>query len=91
MKTVVRGLPEITDRVTPPPLCASEVAGVKLKTRRRNTGVLAGAPQTLQQKKKKIYKYIYGRVRHLQNKLLMCHAEIRATLSLSLVAAIQNH
>lgn len=29
MKTVVRGLPEITDRVTPPPLCASEVTGVK--------------------------------------------------------------
>lgn len=29
MKTVVRGLPEITDHVTPPPLCASEVVGVK--------------------------------------------------------------
>lgn len=39
---------------------------------------LGWASWTLQWEKKK-----YGHVRHLENKLFMCHAEIRVTLSLS--------
>lgn len=75
MKTVVRALPEVTDRVTPPPLCASEVAGVKRRAEdttaehrspgrgfdgRRGNGQRENIQNNL----------------HLQNKLLMCRAEI---------------
>lgn len=81
MKTVVRGLPEITDRVTPPPLCASEVAGVKRRAEdttaeHRSPGRGFDGRRGLSSgEKKRKEKEKHGRVRHLQNKLLMCHAE----------------